>query len=122
MGGEMPPGMGMGVPPPMPADPTAQMGLAALDRLTTKPAEGRLRLQRIIQALQMASKLIAAALPDVAETKPQVSKDLHIVGRQLADAIINIQQETELNEPPENLFAGMGAGLPGMGLPGAPGM
>jgi len=117
----MPPGgPGMGAPP-MPDDPTAQMGLAALDRLTTKPAEGRLRLQRIVQALQLASKLIAAALPDVAETKPQVSKDLHIVGRQLADAIINIQQETELNQPPENLFAGMGAGLPGMGLPGAPG-
>lgn len=120
------PGAPGGIPPDTsgmmmmpPADETGQIGLLALDRLLNKPAQGTLRLQRIVQALQMASKLIAAALPDVAETKPNVSKSLHIIGRQIADAILEIQQEASPEPPPEALFAGMGtAGLPGMGLPG----
>lgn len=135
MPGGMPPGMPpMGAPggmpgmpggggmPPMPDDPTQQMGMVALDRLMNKPPSGQIRMQRVIQALQMASKLVAAVLPEVAETQPKTSKNLHIIGRQIADAILTLQEDNEPGPPPENLFAGLGAaGLPGVGLPGSTG-
>ena len=120
---------GMGAPPPMPGAPpgggpppglgdTARMGLAALDRLANKePVGGPQAIQQIKQALELAQKLIAATLPMVGQMNAQTAKDLHIIGRQIADARLNLDKEDGVGPPPEMLMMG----LQGTGMPGGPG-
>ena len=119
MPGGMPPGLqgpGGGMPPGL--GDTARMGLAALDRLANKePMGGPQAIQQIKQALELAQKLIAATLPMVGQMNAQTAKDLHIIGRQIADARLNLDKEDGVGPPPEMLMMGM----QGTGMPGGPG-
>ena len=104
----MPPGLG----------DTARMGLAALDQMANKaPMGGQNGVQQIKQALELAQKLIAATLPQVQTMNAQTAKDLHIIGRQIADARLNLDKEDGVGPPPEMLMMGM----QGTGMPGGPG-
>lgn len=105
---------GGGGPGGPPTDPTAQMGLAALDRLTTQEKSGELSLDRVKQALELAQKLIVASLPMVSQWNAKMAKELHVIGRQVADARINLTKESDVGPPPEAMMMGIqGTGLPG---------
>lgn len=96
------------------ADATGQMAMAALDQLSPREASGKASVERVKRALELAQKLIIAALPQVGQWNAQMAKDLHVIGRQLADARINLTKEAEPGPPPEAMIAGIGnTGLPG---------
>lgn len=124
-GGGMP-GGGPGMPPPSPPPPggplgaQTSMGLAALDKLQNKQPSGEAHLQQVRKALDLAQQLISAVLPSVAQWEPKVAKDLHVIGRQIADARINLTKEQEPAPPPEGLMGGMMGAMPGS-FPPTPG-
>lgn len=113
----MPPGMGAGGPANLPGaeiDPLAQMGLSALDRVSRREPHGRLALEKVRKALELAQQLIAAVIPQVNSMDPATAKDLHVIGRQIADARINLdKRDEEGGPPPEALLSSIqGTGLP----------
>lgn len=100
--------------PGAPVDSTAQMALSALDKLAPRDASGQLSLERVGKALDLAQRLIVSALPQISQWNAKMAKDLHVIGRQLADARINLNKEEEPGAPPEALLMGMGnTGIPG---------
>lgn len=100
--------------PGAPMDSTAQMALSALDKLAPRAANGELSLERIGKALDLAQRLIVSVLPQVSQSNAQMAKDLHVIGRQLADARINLRKEDEPGAPPASLLMGLGnTGVPG---------
>lgn len=112
-----------GPPPGLPATPPnpeqehlAKLGLAALDDMANRDTQnGAVAIQQIKRALDLAQRLIAATLPQISSRglNPQVYKDLHVIGRQIADARLNLEKEPELGAPPEALLMGLsGTGLP----------
>lgn len=116
-GGAPPGAPGGGAPPGL--NPLAQMGLSAMDRLTNREPSGKAGLEQVKQALTLAQQLISAVLPMVDQWDPQVSKNLHVIGRQIADARIDLTKDKEPGIPPE-LLMGMGGPGPGpspMGMP-----
>lgn len=95
-------------------DATAQMALSALDKLAPREPSGQLSLERVGKALDLAQKLIVAALPQISQWNARLAKDLHVIGRQLADARINLRKEEEPGAPPEALLGMIGnTGVPG---------
>lgn len=114
-----PPAGGMpSAPPNMAAlGDVGMQGLSSLDRLANKDPNGRLALEQVKKALNLAQQLIGAALPHITQMNPQVAKDLHVIGRQVADARLNLDKEDELGMPPEALMMN----IQGTGLPGGPG-
>ncbi len=121
MGGMSPPSGAMPIPgmpgtPPGPPglDQTALIALSALDQLAPREASGAAALDRVKKALELAQKLIVTSLPQVSQWNAKMAKDLHVIGRQLADARINIEKSEEPGPPPEDLISGIGStGLPG---------
>lgn len=94
-------------------DPTARLALAALGRLSPMEPSGEVALSRVRQALELAQKLIVTALPHISQWNAKMAKDLHVIGRQLADARINLTKEEEPGPPPEALLSQVqGTGLP----------
>jgi hypothetical protein len=90
------------------------MALQALDQLAPRQPAGLMSLQRVKQALELAQRLIALTLPFTQQAHPQVAKDLHVIGRQIADARLNLGKEEapEAGPVPQNLLA------PDTGVPG----
>lgn len=127
--GGMPPdgGMPMGGPPPgVPAGPAGgapplagmgqigQEGMDALDGLVNGPQNGELRTERAREGLDVVHKIILALLPVVGAENMELSKQLHTIGRQVADVRINLSKENEAGVPPESMIGGIqGTGLPG---------
>lgn len=122
-GAPVPPGPSMPMPPTPgapgapfqgPMDSTAQTALSALDQLAPRAASGELAMERIGKALDLAQRLIVSALPQVSQWNARMAKDLHVIGRQLADARINLKKEDEPGPPPASLLMGLGnTGIPG---------
>ncbi len=131
-GGGAPPGPPMGGPPmglpgggpPMggPGGPgmpgldrTAQLGLAALDGLANQDRSGAVSVDRIKNGMSLIQRLISAILPQINARglNPQVYKDLHVIGRQVADAQLNLEKMPEPGPAPESFLMGVqGTGLP----------
>lgn len=121
--GPMPPGNpGMG-PAPMPTGPgggppglaqVGQEGMDALGSLMNRPPSGELRVERLREALDIAHKIILACLPLAGTENMDMAKQLHVLGRQLADTRMNLSKENEAGMPPESMLSGIsGTGLPG---------
>jgi hypothetical protein len=90
------------------------MALSALDKMAPRAASGQLSLERVGKALDLAQRLIVSALPQVSQWNAKMAKDLHVIGRQLADARINLTKEDEPGPPPASLLMGLGnTGVPG---------
>ncbi|MDR7543643.1 MAG: hypothetical protein QN120_05265 [Armatimonadota bacterium] len=106
-----PPGL-LGLPAGGP--PLSRLSLAALGQLAPAQPAGQMGLQRVKQALEFAQRLIALTMPYVQTANPQVAKDLHVIGRQIADARLNLfkEGEEEAGPPPQNLLS------PETGVPG----
>ncbi len=93
------------------------LGLSALDRVLQRDPSGELALEQIRRALELSQTLLAAVLPMVTAWNPKVAKDLHVIGRQIADARMNLSKEDEPGPPPEAMMSGMPANT---GIPGGP--
>lgn len=124
MGGPPQGGMPMmgGGPPGMPAGPAGgdplgqigQEGMDALDGLVNGAPNGELRTERAREGLDVVHKIILALLPIVGAENMELSKQLHVIGRQVADVRINLSKENEAGVPPEAMISGVrGTGLPG---------
>lgn len=117
------PGMGMpsmgggppgGAPAPMGLDNLGQEGMDALDGIVNSQPSGEARLERVRTGLDVAHKIILACLPLVGTENMDMAKQLHVLGRQLADTRMNLSKENEAGMPPEAMLGGIqGTGLPG---------
>lgn len=105
-GGAMPPSGGMGS--------LGQEGMDALDGLVNSQPSGELRTERAREGLDVVHKIILALLPIVGAENMELSKQLHTIGRQVADVRINLSKTNEAGIPPEAMLQGIqGTGLPG---------
>lgn len=108
------PGGPPGGAPPLGVDQIGQEGMDALDGLVNTQPSGEQRLERVRNALDIAHKIILACLPIVGTENMDMSKQLHVLGRQLADTRMNLSKENEAGPPPEAMLGGIsGTGLPG---------
>lgn len=99
---------------PGPLGPLGQEGMDALDSLVNSQPSGELRLEKTREGLDIAHKIILALLPFVGTENMEMSKQLHTIGRQIADVRINLAKENEAGMPPEAMIGGItGTGLPG---------
>lgn len=109
-----PMGPGMGGRPPLGIEQLGQEGMDALGALSNKEPSGELRVERVREALNVIHQLINACIPEVGIENMDLSKQLHGVGRQIAQIRINLSQENEAGMPPESMLGGIqGTGLPG---------
>src|SRR2546426_1174907 len=76
------PGPGQGMPIPG-LDQMGQMGLTAIDRLMHREPNGQTSMMQVKEALKLSGQLIAAVLPLIQQWDPKLSKDLHVIGRQI---------------------------------------
>jgi hypothetical protein len=91
----------------------AILGLHALDRLASNEPSGGLALEKVGRALDLAQQLIVATLPLVSQWNAEVAKELHVIGRQIADTRINLSKENAPAPPPAELLMGVeGTGMP----------
>lgn len=104
-GGGMPP-EAMGTPGAG-QDPTAQMGMAALDQLNPKSANPTAAIQRIEQAVDLSHQLIMSVIPQIMQWNPDIAKDAHAAARLLLTIRSNVRKEAMPQQPPD-LMAGMG--------------
>ena len=120
MPGMAPGGMPGGAPPPG-MDPgglgaLGQEGMDALDMLVNKEPNGELGVERVRKGLEVAHQIILACLPIVGVQNMDMAKQLHVLGRQLADTRMNLSKENEAGLPPEAMISGIsGTGIPGGG-------
>lgn len=114
MGGMGPGGPPGGAPPPLGVDRLGQEGMDALDGLVNTQPNGELRVERAREGLDVVHKIILALLPIVGAENMELSKQLHTIGRQVADVRINLSKTNEAGTPPEAMLQGIqGTGLPG---------
>jgi hypothetical protein len=86
----------------------------ALDQVTNSQPSGEMKVEKVDNALSMAHQLILAVLPLVGTQNMDLSKQLHILGRQLADTRMNLSKENGAGTPPEAMIGGIsGTGMPG---------
>lgn len=99
---------------PAEGPPLSRLSLAALGQLAPAQPAGQMGMQRVKQALEFAQRLIALTMPYVQTANPQVAKDLHVIGRQIADARLNLFKEggEEAGPPPQYLLSAE-TGVPG---------
>ena len=108
-----PPGGAPPPPPPMGLEALGQEGMDALNGLVNREPNGELGVERVRKALDMAHQLILACLPVVGTQNMDMSKQLHVLGRQLADTRMNLSKENEAGLPPESMIGGItGTGVP----------
>lgn len=101
------------MPPPGGMDPTAQMGLSALDQLKTPNPTAA--MGQTDQALGLAYQLVQKVLPQVVQWNPKVAKDLHDVSRRLVAAQSDLRKDQPSFGAPPDIGVPDTAGLPSTG-------
>lgn len=137
MGG--PPGGGMGGPPgaggpggmpdPMatpggPSNPQASQALSALDGLSPKAQNPSVSLQRTLEALDLAYKLVSTVLSQVQSTNPKAAKSAHGIARSILTMKSDLFEDMTPGPVPDLMMGMAGGGAPpgmGGGSPSPPG-
>lgn len=126
MPGGMPGGMGGGMPDPMatpggPTNPEASGALSALDGLSPKAQNPSVSLQRTLEALDLAYKLISTILSQVQATNPKAAKSAHGIARSILTMKSDLFEDMTPGPVPDLMLGMAGAGAPGPGGSSAPG-
>lgn len=117
-----PPGAGPGgfpsappSPPPTELDMVGQQGLSALDSLGGMEPNSEVRIETTRKVLDTIHKMVLALMPTIGIDNMDLAKQLHIIGRQVADVRINLSKQNEAGIPPEAMIGGIrSTGIPGV--------
>lgn len=127
MGGP-PPGGGMGGPPPGgdpgmatpggPTNPQANDALSALNGLDPKSPNPTVSIQKTMEALDLAYKLISTVLAQVQTTNPKAAKSAHGIARSILTMKSDLFEDMTPGPVPDLMLGMGGAGAPpAMGPP-----
>jgi len=104
--------------PPMPDvanNPMMGAAMGALDDLMPKSPNPTQAIAQVDQALKLAHELVMRVIPQVSQWNSKLAKEMHVIGKQLLTAKMDLKKEQGPQGPPPALMMGDPTGL--MGAP-----
>jgi hypothetical protein len=105
-----------------PSNPQANQALSALDGLSPKAQNPSVSLQRTLEALDLAYKLVSTILSQVQATNPKAAKAAHGIARSILTMKSDLFEDMTPGPVPDLMLGMAGGGPPSpMGGSSAPG-
>jgi hypothetical protein len=101
-----------------PSNPMAGQALSALDQVNPKSPNPTAAMQKSMEALDMAYKLITTVLAQVQQSNPKAAKSAHGIARSILTMKSDLFEDIVPGPTPDLMLGMAGAGAPSaMGTP-----